>query len=198
MRQTVETTEQMRQVRSEGAYGQLHVSQYHVAQLLKKGAPSPMVCQYTRVQHLRRGQHETRQRLLDSTAFCARGITIIYGDAQTVFWRQGSVPGCKSTALGECTWLVRKDIEGVAALLYRQRLIHGQEAHHTTARPSGSHQADMPSLAQEVESLPLGLCQACNALGRSQGREPGRQKGRQCLVRQRPRQQGALLAYEAP
>jgi hypothetical protein len=31
MRQTVETTEQMRQVRSEGAYGQLHVSQYHVA-----------------------------------------------------------------------------------------------------------------------------------------------------------------------
>src|SRR5688572_2770092 len=112
MRQTVETTEQMRQVRSEGSYGQVHVSQHHVAQLLKKGAPSPIVCQHTRMQHFRRGQHETRQRLLDSTAFCARGIAIVHGDAQTVFWRQGSVPGHKSTALGEGTWLVRKDIQG--------------------------------------------------------------------------------------
>src|SRR5512145_3380448 len=111
-----------------------------------------MVCQHTHMQHLRRSQHETRQRLLDSTAFCARGIAIVHGDTETVFWRQCSVPGHKSTALGEGTWLVRKDIQGIAALLYRQRLIHGQEAHHTTACPSGSRQADVSSLAQEVES----------------------------------------------
>ena len=78
-----------------------------------------MVCQNTRVEHLRRGQHETRQRLLDSTAFCARSIAIVHGDTQTVFWHQRRVPGRKSTAFGECTWLIRKDIQGVAALLYR-------------------------------------------------------------------------------
>src|SRR5262245_49801206 len=146
MRQTVETTKQVRQVGSKGSCRQLHVSQHHVAQLLKKGSPSSMVGQNTRMEHLRRGQHETWQRLLDSTAFCARGIAIVHGDAQTVFWRQRRIPGRKSTALGECMWLVRKDIQSMAALLHAQRLIHRQEAHHPTSCPSRSHQANMASL----------------------------------------------------
>src|SRR4030095_10661101 len=100
-----------------------------------------MVGQNTRVEHLRRGQHETRQGLFDSTAFCARGIAIVHGDAHSVCCRHYSVPDRKSTALGECTWLVRKDIQGMAALLHRQRLIHCQEAPHTKACTTWMHES---------------------------------------------------------
>src|SRR5256885_26525 len=54
MGQTVEATQEVRQVRSESSDTQVHVSQHHVTQLLKKGPPSPMVRQDTRMQHVRR------------------------------------------------------------------------------------------------------------------------------------------------
>src|SRR5437773_10974385 len=111
MSQTVEATQEVCQVRSEGSDTQVHVSQHHVAQLLKKGPPTPMVRQDTRMQHLRRGQHETRQCLLDRAAFCTRGITIVHSYTEAVFWRQRRIPGSKSTTLGECMRFVGKDVQ---------------------------------------------------------------------------------------
>src|SRR5207249_467068 len=101
-------------------YTQVHVSQHHVTQFLQKSPPSPMVRQDTSVEHLGCGQHETRQCLLDGAAFGARGIAIVYGKAQTVCWRQRSVPGSKSTTVGECTRFVGKDAQGMTTLLHSQ------------------------------------------------------------------------------
>ena len=75
-------------MRSQGTRIQVHIGQHDVAQLLKKRPPPPVIGQDAGMQHLGCGQHETRHRLLDGAAFCARGIAIVDRHAQAVLRRE--------------------------------------------------------------------------------------------------------------
>jgi hypothetical protein len=98
--QALQAPQEVRQVCSQGTRTPVHIGEHHVAQVLKKSPPSPMVRQDTSVQHFRRGKHETWHGLPDGAAFRARSITIVDRHAQAVFWCYSRVPGGKSTTLG--------------------------------------------------------------------------------------------------
>ena len=82
--QALQATQEVRHVCPQGTHAQVHIGEHHVAQVLKKSPPSPMVRQDASVQHFRCGQHQTRHGLLDGAAFCARGIAIVNRHTQTV------------------------------------------------------------------------------------------------------------------
>jgi hypothetical protein len=111
--ETLQATEDMRQMRAECPGTQVEIRQHDIPQMLEKGTPPVMVREDAQVQHLRGGQQHTWKGLLNGPALGAWGVAIVDRHRQAMLRVKCVVPGREGSELRPFALFVWQDAEPV-------------------------------------------------------------------------------------